>query len=133
MGSAALKHDMIATRGSTFHFLIAIKDKNKVAVDLTGFEVRMQIRERIGMYGVTTASTLLFEASTGNAIASITEPTSGEIIVRMTSEAVTLLNPENMSRLQHGYGIELFKVNGAEEYVVPLLEGSFFVLGEVVR
>lgn len=116
------------------------EDDKITPIDLTGYEARMQIRTLAGLYGTSTTDTLLLELlSTGATPRLLIEvPANGtvknRVRIKVDVEAHRLLNPLNLRKIKHGYGIELYIPAGAElEYVIPYVQGTANVLGERVR
>ena len=50
-------------RGTTWEDSFDYRDADGVAIDLTGYEARMQVRTLAGRFGTTTSTTLLLSLS----------------------------------------------------------------------
>lgn len=126
--------------GSTWEDYWDYYDPDGNPIDLDGYEARLQVRTEEGMYGTTTADTLLFEAATNDVTPKLfIEAISPSLIknrVRIKAEVddVAPFNPDNERRVRCGYGIELFIPAGADpEYVIPYARGPVIVHGDPVR
>ena len=106
-----------APQGSTFTRTLVYK-VDSVAVDLTGYSARMQVRK-----SVTDSSTLL----------SLSTDT-GEIVITGSTGTITItINATSMSSISAGnwvYDLEIVSSGGV---VTRLIEGRFIVTPEVTR
>lgn len=111
----AAKLNLLVEQGATFSKTLVWKDKNKRAINLTGYTARMQIRKTVG------DATVIYELTTANG--RITFPAAGTIKLNIPA-AVT-------STLQSGvYDLEMIAPNGD---VLRLIEGKVTVSPEVTR
>lgn len=121
-------------RGATWEDDFQYQDDSGVPFDLTGYEARMQVRTEAGRYGLSTAETLVLELSTNGVGLSVPVPEDGKVVLLVDAAATVALNPDNRKKVKLAYSLELFRPAGAEpEYVIPLVEGSISVRGEVTR
>src|SRR5690606_22252055 len=128
---------MSVVRGATWEDELTYTDENGDAIDLTNYEARMQVRTVAGQFGTSTTDTLLLELTTDNGRLVIDTPDGGTVPNRVRiavapSDHATL-NPKNAKRVKYYYSIELFipEDGSTPEYVVPLVQGSLSVQGEV--
>lgn len=134
MGRLAANFSLRCTRGATWDDEFTYQDGDGTAVDLTGFQARMQVRTEAGQFGLSGDTTLVLELSTANGALAIDEPASGVVALKVEAGETLLLNPLNEQRHVLFYGLELFKPEGADpEYVIPLVQGRLTVYGETVR
>ncbi len=126
---------LTVVRGATWEDEFTYTDENGVAVDLTGYEARMQVRTADAMFGTTGAETLLMELSTNDPALNLVWDTAaeGRLRVRVAADLTLALNPENAKKVSLVYGLELYRDELDGEYVIPLVQGKLTVLGEVVR
>ena len=113
----AATYDMICDQGSTFTNVIQITDSDGVAVNLTGFTARMQVRPS------ASSSTLLLELTNANSRITITSA-EGKINLSVDASTTAALTPGN-------YVYDLETVNGA--VIERILQGAFIVRAEVTR
>lgn len=141
MSRTPAAYSMTVVRGATWEDELTYTDEAGAAVDLTGYQARMQVRTMAGRYGTSTTDTLLLELTTANGLLVIATPVGGtvpnQIRIAATSEAHAALNPSNAKRAKYAYSIELYIPAdvgaGTPEYAIPLVEGSIVVKGEVTR
>lgn len=139
MSRTPASYTMQVVRGATWEDLFTYKDPDGVAINLTGYSARMQVRTVEGRYGTTTASTLVMELTTANGRLSIPDQAvtgnRGKLSILVSAADTALLNPDNEKKRQLVYGIELYiPASGpTAEYVIPLVEGKIVVKGEVTR
>jgi len=123
--------------GATWEDEFVYRDKDNVAIDLTDYKARMQVRTRAGRYGLTTTTTLLLELTTDNFFLNIDTPSGETVPCRLNIEvgpAVhVVLNPRNLQKTVVYYSVELYNDNVSPEYVIPLVGGSIPVKGTVIR
>lgn len=124
-------------RGATWEDEFTYVDAASVAVNLTGYSARMQVRTKDGQYGLTTTTSLLLELTTANGLLIIDIPPGQtvpcRIKVRVPVASVALLNPNNERRVRLAYALEVFDPAQVPEYVVPLAVGNIIVTGETTR
>ncbi len=121
-------------RGATWEDDFEYQDEDGQAFDLTGYEARMQIRTLDGRYGLSDAETLVMELTTGNGRLSIPDPGDGRVVLLVSAADTEMLNPSNERKVKLAYSVELYQpVTADPEYVIPLVEGSLSVRGEVTR
>lgn len=127
-------YDMVLTRGTTWEETFVYK-ADGVPVDLTGYSARMQVRTEDGQYGVSAAETLLLELSTegANPLMYWGDIAAGDLRIKANPASHTALNPDNLKVVRYVYGIELYKTDNGEEYVIPFLSGRLTVYGEILR
>jgi hypothetical protein len=139
MSRTPATHTLQVVRGATWEDLFTYKDPDGVAINLTGYSARMQVRTVAGRYGTTTAATLVMELTTANGRLAIPDQSvladRGKISILVTAADTALLNAQNEKKVQLVYSLELYiPASGpAAEYVVPLVEGKIVVKGEVTR
>lgn len=140
MSRTAASYSLVVTRGSTWEDDFTYVDDAGVAIDLTDYEARMQVRTVKGQYGLTTAETLVMELlSTGaDPKLTIATPSGGavpnQVRIKVEAADTIALNTANAKKVKLVYSLELYKPAGAEpEYVIPLVQGAVTVLGEVSR
>ena len=95
MSRTAASYSMIWTRGATVEDSFEYTDADGVAIDLTGYEARMQVRTVAGRYGSTTATTLLLElATTGvDPLLTIDTPPGGTVPTAWSSPSRPTTTP----------------------------------------
>ena len=93
---AAGKYNFIIEQGATLDFEIAYKDSGSVAIDLTDYQARMQLRPSIGSSEVyLTLSSSLNPCGSGlnmSGSGGLKPPTSGAIGVFLTAASSSQLN-----------------------------------------
>lgn len=128
---------LTVVRGSTWEDEFTYTDEHGDPVDLTGYQARMQVRTRDGMFGASANETLVLELLTEAAEAWLYWDTAeeGRLRIRVPAAETVVLNPENTKKTALSYGVEVFRPAdaGEPEYVIPLVQGKLTVLGEVVR
>jgi len=121
-------------RGATWEDDFEYQDEDGQPFDLAGYEARMQVRTLDGRFGLTDAETLVMELTTGNGRLSIPDPGDGRVVLLVSAVDTEMLNPSNERKVKLAYSVELYRPVGADqEYVIPLVEGSLSVRGEVTR
>lgn len=124
--------------GSTWEDFLDYFDEDGNPVDLTGYEARMQVRDRDHLYGTTTSESLLLELlSTGLEPKLFIETPPGGTVKNRTRIRVDVpdlepLNPDNERKVVRGCAVELY-IPGPVEYVIPLAVGTVPVMGRGVR
>nr|WP_276517713.1 hypothetical protein [Stenotrophomonas acidaminiphila] len=125
---------MQVVRGATWEDDFEYQDEDGQPFDLAGYEARMQVRTLDGRFGLTDAETLVMELTTGNGRLSIPDPGDGRVVLLVSAVDTEMLNPSNERKVKLAYSVELYRPVGADqEYVIPLVEGSLSVRGEVTR
>lgn len=127
---------LIVVRGSTWEDEFTYVDDDGVAINLTGYEARMQVRTEAGQFGTTTSTTLLMELLTTGASALLVWDTAALGKLRIVAPPAThaALNPLNLKKIKYTYSVEIFIPAGVNpEYVIPLAQGKACVHGEVTR
>lgn len=71
--AAGSKYDLVMVQGATFEKAFEWKDASKIAINLTGYTARLQIRSD------TDSSTTLLELTTENGRITLNDPTTGVI------------------------------------------------------
>lgn len=135
MSRTPATYSMTVVRGSTWEDEVQYTDASGVPIDLTGYEARMQVRTVAGQFGLTTAQTLLLELRTDgdDPLLSWDSAAEGRLVIRARPDQHAALNPNNSRREKYVYSIEIYKDEGDGEYVIPLVQGSLSVAGEVTR
>lgn len=113
---SAGKYNFEIEAGATFTRTITYKDSEDTAIDLTGSEVRMQIRDNYGA---------------GNPLVSLSSPSSGITFTSNTGEfilTITATQTESLNIRQGIYDIEIEYQSGTVERV---LEGRVKVSPQV--
>lgn len=125
---SAGRYDITLEQGATFDIPLRYKTPGGVAVDLTGYSARMQVRE-------APASPVLVEFNS-------TLTANGFILMSGASEDredgangnlrlfMTAANTAALARFRGRYDLELHDSTG---YVTRLLEGQFAVEPEITR
>lgn len=133
MSRTAASYSMTWTKGATVEEEFAYTDADGVAIDLTGYEARMQVRTVAGQYGTTTTTTLVMELTTADYLRWDTAAT-GRLVLTIPPADQTDLNPLNAKKVKYVYAIEVYLPAGADpEYVIPLVGGTITVKGEITR
>ena len=128
------RYNMRVQRGASWEDTFAYTDADGVAINLTGYKARMQVRTLVGRYGTTTASTLLLELNSTNGKLVIDTPaTAGTLTLAATPADTQTLSPLNKARVRLAYSIELYNDGVSPEHVIPLAHGVVTVLGENTR
>jgi len=114
----AEEYDITIEQGATFQLQITWKDRDNIAIDLTGFTARMQIRRRVG------ADEVLAEATTEN----------GYITLGGNEGTIEISIPASITKefdFKRGvYDLELESSGGI---VTRLIQGCVYVSREVTR
>lgn len=101
---------------TTWEEVWQLLDDAATPLDLTGYELRMQVRDK-------RSGAMLLEIGTEGASPMATIiPEEGLIQITVPSDVVAGLSPDNR-KLAARWDAEIY-VPGAPEYVVPLLRGS---------
>lgn len=134
MSRTPASYPMVWTRGSTVEEEFTYTDDDGQAIDLTGYEARMQVRTLATRYG-TSSTGLMLELSTTGASPLLVWDTAatGRLRIVARPDQHDALNAGNAKKAKYAYAIELHKPDGTGEYVLPLVEGVLTVRGEVAR
>jgi len=133
-----VSYSMTIQRGATWEQEFRYTEADGVTpIDLAGFEARMQVRRRVGQFGLSLADTLILELTSLNGLIALFTPAGGTvrngIRIQVPASGTAALNPDNLKRVKLVYGLELYRPLPAPEYVIPLFEGALTCRGEVVR
>jgi len=101
---------------TTWEEVWELQDDAQAPVDLTGYELRMQVRDKR-----TGAELLSIQSEASPAYATL-EPAAGRIAIVVPSDVVAALSPDNR-KVSARWDAELY-IPGQPEYVIPLLRGS---------
>lgn len=128
---------LTVVRGATWEYAFTFSGADGAPFDSTGFEARMQVRSKAGMYGTSGEETLLMELVTIGTSPQLRweAPGSARLRLRVESEDTAVLNPDNDKKTGYAYGLELYlpATPTSAEYVISVLQGSLSAIGEVVR
>lgn len=116
---AAGKLDLIIEKGGKFSKHLEYKDKQKQAIDLTGYTARMQIRKN------AQAATFILELTTENGRISIT-PLTGEIDLSITGADTAAITDRGNAI----YDLELIDGGGEP---LKFLRGTVSLIEEVTK
>lgn len=126
-------------RGATWEDSITYTDDAEEGIDLTGYNVRMQVRSSAGRFGTTTATTLLLELSSagGSPKLSVDTPAGQTVPCRVNIDVdiTTLnaaLNTTNARRAVYFYALEAYD-GSSPAHVLPIAHGRVTVRGETTR
>ncbi|WP_454262134.1 hypothetical protein [Pseudoxanthomonas mexicana] len=134
MSRTPANYSLTVVRGATWEDEFTYVDPAGVAIDLTGYEARMQVRTKEGQFGTSTADTLVLELTTTNGLLTIPEPENGQVLLRVEADDTLPLNPDNLKKRRLVYSLNLYDPDGmAPDYVIPLVQGGVTVLGSVIR
>ena len=134
MSRTPANYSMKVVRGATWEDEFTYTDTDGVAIDLTGYSARMQVRQPAGAYGLTTSTTLVMELTTVDGRLSLPTPTNGQLLLKVSAADTLLLNPDNLKKVKLVYSLELYVPVGVDpEYVIPLVKGGISVQGETTR
>lgn len=110
-------------QGATFKKALQWKAGDPaVPVDITGYQVRMQVRSEL------ESSIVLLELNTSNGRVVLTTPASGSFELRLTATETAALAFESGV-----YDLEMTAPDGPDNTVTRLLAGSVTVLPEITR
>lgn len=134
MSRTPASYAMTVQRGATWEDEFTYTDDDGQAIDLTGYEARMQVRTLATRYG-TSSTGLMLELSTTGASPLLVWDTAatGRLRIVARPDQHAALNAGNARKAKYAYAIELYKPDGGGEYVLPLVEGTLTVRGEVAR
>ena len=134
MSRTPASYDITVVRGSTWEDEFTYKDAAGVAINLSGYEARLQVRTPAGRYGTTTSTTLVQELTTQNGRLVWDTAANGRLRILVSAADTVTLNPTNLKKVKLVYALEVYRPAGADpEYVIPLVEGKILVQGETVR
>lgn len=134
MSRLPASYSMTWVRGATVEESFTYKDDDGVAIDLTGYTARMQVRTLAGEYGTSTTDTLLLELSSEGADPALAlDPAEGGVLtITLAPAAHAALNPDNRKKVKYAYAIELAS-GDTPARVIPMVQGKVTVRGEVTR
>ena len=118
-------------RGTTWEDSFDYRDSDGVAIDLTGYEARMQVRTIAGRFGTTTASTLMLELSTEGVDPLLVWDTAsiGRVRVYALPATHAALNPSNAKKVKYAYWLEFYD----GDHVLPVVTGILTARGTGYR
>ena len=116
----AAKKDLYIEQGATFEFSLIWTDESETPKNLTGFQGRMQIREKI-------------EAADPALISLTSSPAAGISIVGAEGRVNVVISDEQTATLSIKRGVYDLEVEGADGRVYRLLQGSVIVDPNVTR
>lgn len=118
--------------GTTWEEALVLADEDGVALDLTGYEARAQLRTSKDAPGAPVAEL----TSQGATPTLFVQPGAvpGLLTIAVPTSAVNALSPTNAKR-KLVWDIELFipGVGGADPYVIPAVEGKVNLLPRATR
>lgn len=109
--------DIVIKQGATWTLPLNYLESDETAVDITGWTARMQVRR-------DAESEIVVELSTTNGKITLSEPTEGELTLKLTATETTDLDPGT-----YRYDLEL--VDGSEVY--RILEGTVTITEQITR
>jgi len=120
---SAGKYNFIIEQGATLDFEVAYKDSASVAIDLSGYQARMQIRPNLGSDTVyLTLSSSLNPCGSGlnmSGSAGINPPTSGTIGIYISA-----ISSSQLDFNKAVYDLEISSGSGNCAFVSRILEGG---------
>ena len=120
---SAGKYNFTIEQGATLDFEIAYKDSASVAIDLTDYQARMQVRPNVGSSEVFfTLSSSLSPCGTGLNMSgsdSLNPPTSGTIGIHLSAVSSSQLDFDKAV-----YDLEISSGSGNCYVVTRVLEGK---------
>jgi hypothetical protein len=114
----AKTYELLIDQGSTLEVQFSLKDEAGLALNLTGYEVRMQIRTSYN----ATAVILNLSTFLGTIVL---EPLEGKITIKASAEVTAALVPK-----RYVYDIETVSPTG---FVTRIVQGNVVVSPEVTR
>ncbi len=120
--SACQSTDLIVNQGATWPFKATWKDKNGVLVNLTGYQIRSQVRPFL------SSSAILFEMNSASPAAGVSFgplDASGEIEITLSANFTAALSFDNAV-----YDMEAVSPSGQ---VTRILQGNMALSKEVTR
>ena len=100
-----------------------LQSENGPPVDLSGYEVRLLMREVEAGEPVAGTSAVVFDSTDATPFITLT-PLEGRINLKVPASAVRGMSTDNTAR-RFAFEVELYVPEGAEpEYVVPLFKGA---------
>ncbi|HEY1034629.1 MAG TPA: hypothetical protein VGE09_06580 [Pseudoxanthomonas sp.] len=134
MSRTPADYSLTVVRGATWEDEFTYVGPDGVAIDLTGYQARMQVRTKEGQFGTSTTDTLVMELTTDNGLLDIPVPEDGQVLLKVAADDTLELNPDNQKKRKLVYSLDLFRIEGsAPEYVIPLVKGSVTVMGATTR
>ena len=136
MSRTPAQASLTVVRGATWEDEITYRDEAGQAIDLTGYEAKMQVRTLAGQYGADLIGSLVYQFTTSGGQLTLDIP-PGETVpcrVRIAVPAAdhALLNPANIKKAVYAYAIDL-TLPGSPNYVIPLVAGKVTVRGNTIR
>lgn len=118
-------------RGTTWEDSFDYRDADGVAIDLTGYEARMQVRTLAGRFGTTTSTTLLLSLSTTGVDPLLVWDTAdiGRVRVYALPAAHAAINPDNAKKVKYAYWLEFYD----GDHVLPVVTGTLTAHGTGYR
>ena len=104
-----------AEQGATFLRTFTWKDSDSVAIDITGYTAKMEVRSGPG-------TVIILTLTTENSRISISDPTNGIFFITVTAADMAPLVPGN-------YKYDLVMINGAVS--TRLIQGAFIIDPEI--
>lgn len=134
MSRTPARATLSVVRGSTWEDDFTYTDSDGVAIDLTGYEARLQVWDTEEAYGTAGTPVLSFTTVADPDELYFHDTDVGKLCIKVSPADHTDLNPDNAEQEEYTYGIEIYIPAGADpEYVIPLVVGRLKVKGEVVR
>lgn len=121
------------TRGSTWIDEFTYTDDDGVAIDLTGYSARLQVRTLDDEFANDATPPLLELLTTGPSPGLVwaTAATGRLTIPGLAPSLHAMLNPDNERKARYAYAVQL--LNATTGRVIPLVNGPLTVYGWGVR
>ena len=118
-------------RGTTWEDSFDYRDADGVAIDLTGYEARMQVRTLAGRFCTTTSTTLLLSLSTTGVDPLLVWDTAdiGRVRIYALPAAHAAINPDNAKKVKYAYWLEFYD----GDHVLPVVTGTLTARGTGYR
>ncbi len=116
---AGIQTLLCISQGATFSKQVVVQDANSVAIDITSWDARMQIR------ATPDSTTILADLTVGNSKIVLTDPTNGELTFTLTDSETSALSEGDAT-----YDLEVIDTLGV---VDRILEGPGQRTREVTR
>lgn len=114
------QNDIKILQGSNYSFVLLLREEDNSVVVLTGFDARMQIRERIA------SSKVLYSTDTGDASSDLTViGAEGKIELKISAETTAAFNFRKAI-----YDLEVYDASGN---VYRIVQGGVTLSPEVTR
>lgn len=124
-GTAA---NLTTRRGATWNVMFSYTDANGVAVDLTAYKARGQVRT-----ADSRAELVMDLSSEGGAPRLVLDGPAGTVELIVSAADTALLSSSVTDARELIYGIEIYDDAVSPEYVEDLVSGRLTVLPEIVR